>query len=876
MAASRESMDIDDVKDDNSECQPIIPGYADINEYSQKVLKSVLQATRSSNSLPTGDDYDFYSTFRSVKDVLDIEGRRILQLIESILRQQSVKAKISTNSDVIEFEDKFDAVMDANDQILERVGSSLDEASGIKKPEADLVFATATARTSTAASWNKKEKSTAGDNTYRLLAARNIERPQLKFKVKIDNSNRPFIPQIKHKPNAQQSLADSLRLPEKITPLDMESPTFVYPHPYQYELDHLQYNPQHLMETEVQEPRPIDSTPLTLIDTESELKELCDHLKTVPALAIDLEAHTYRSFQGLTCLMQVSTREQDYIIDTLELRHNMHILNEVFTDPNTVKVFHGAQSDIEWLQRDFNLYVVNMFDTGEAARTLEHSRASLAHLLNVYCQVTTDKKYQLADWRIRPLPELMVKYARTDTHYLLYIYDKMKNELLQKGNEQKNLLHHVLSKSVHICARVYRKPVFEESQYLDLYRKSKKLFNSQQHQALRDLYAWRNKIARQEEESPWYVFPNHMLLQSAQVLPREQQGVLACCRPIPPLVRQNLSEIHSIIMEARSVSLVKVDRPKVQFPSAAQHPKYDSESLLNCPHDTSHINKAVAMVTDDETQPDSSLISTTSSVFRDGSDKIPLQDNPIISAFSWTRKRTNSFMSTVQKKAEEIKGMFLSPFQMYLQPDEKSTKTKELSQTQPSIQNVSPWKLKPNTVTEKGVKPPTEHTSDTEIDPVTGQPVHIYEPPAKRVKVDTIPISTNEFVLREQAQKKKKKKKKDPLYEASLPGAMDEGVVEEPSLGEEVGEEPEEEEEGEEEEVPKKKGRKTKEFVPHDYSGSYSKIFQGTSKAKDEFNPAGKFKKGKKNKNQKRNSSRGNKSFTYNRGGPQGRGHKKH
>ncbi|XP_046576922.1 uncharacterized protein DDB_G0286299-like [Haliotis rubra] len=144
------------------------------------------------------------------------------------------------------------------------------------------------------------------------------------------------------------------------------------------------------------------------------------------------------------------------------------------------------------------------------------------------------------------------------------------------------------------------------------------------------------------------------------------------------------------------------------------------------------------------------------------------------------------------------------------------------------------------------------------------------------MKVDTIPISTNEFVLREQAQKKKKKKKKEPLYEASLPGAVDEGAIEEPSLGDEVGEEPEEEVEEEEEKVPKKKSKKSKEFVAHDYSGSYNKMFQGTSKAKDDFNPAGKFKKGKKNKNQKHNSSRGNRSFTYTRGGAQSRGHKKH
>jgi len=34
-------------------------------------------------------------------------------------------------------------------------------------------------------------------------------------------------------------------------------------------------------------------------------------------------------------------------------------------------------------------------------------------------------------------------------------------------------------------------------------------------------------------------------------LPREMQGILACCNPIPPLVKQNLNEIHEIILKAR-------------------------------------------------------------------------------------------------------------------------------------------------------------------------------------------------------------------------------------------------------------------------------------------------------------------------------------
>ena len=30
-----------------------------------------------------------------------------------------------------------------------------------------------------------------------------------------------------------------------------------------------------------------------------------------------------------------------------------------------MQVLHGADSDVKWLQRDFGLYIVNMFDTGQ-------------------------------------------------------------------------------------------------------------------------------------------------------------------------------------------------------------------------------------------------------------------------------------------------------------------------------------------------------------------------------------------------------------------------------------------------------------------------------------------------------------------------------
>jgi len=109
------------------------------------------------------------------------------------------------------------------------------------------------------------------------------------------------------------------------------------------------------------------------VDTQEALVEVVNHLSEdrVKEIAIDLEAHATRSYQGFTCLMQISTRFKDFLVDVIVLRkHIGGCLRPVFDDPEKVKVLHGSDMDIIWLQRDFGLYIVNMFDTGQAARVL--------------------------------------------------------------------------------------------------------------------------------------------------------------------------------------------------------------------------------------------------------------------------------------------------------------------------------------------------------------------------------------------------------------------------------------------------------------------------------------------------------------------------
>ena len=98
----------------------------------------------------------------------------------------------------------------------------------------------------------------------------------------------------------------------------------------------------------------------------------------------------------------------------------MERLLPLMCNPSIVKVFHGADMDVLWLQRDFRLYVVNMFDTGQATRVLKYERFSLAYLLERFVNVRVDKSLQTADWRQRPLSRRMIQVGEGRTNRSMF------------------------------------------------------------------------------------------------------------------------------------------------------------------------------------------------------------------------------------------------------------------------------------------------------------------------------------------------------------------------------------------------------------------------------------------------------------------------
>ncbi|XP_075046293.1 exosome complex component 10 isoform X2 [Mixophyes fleayi] len=843
-----------------------IPGFPDTDTFVKHALGTVVATTKASTGLPQyGDEYDFYRSFPGFRAFCQTQGDRLLQCMSQIMQYHGCRSHIKDRSKVTALEDKFDLLIDANDAVLERVGILLDEASGVNRNRQPVLPSGLQAPKTLVSSWNRKgsDSSKKGKSeTFRLLHAKNIPRPQLKFKEKIDNSNTPFVPKLFIKPNAQKPLPDVLRnkRERQQRPEDLDVPPALadfihqqrmkrseddmFSHPYQHELDHFVPLESSMEQPEIQPFLPLGEVTCHFVTTLDDLVELNEKLLRCSEFAVDLEHHSYRSFLGLTCLMQISTRTDDYIIDTLDLRSDLYILNESFTDPNIVKVLHGADSDIEWLQKDFGLYIVNLFDTHQAARLLSLGRNSLDHLLRLYCNVESDKKYQLADWRIRPLPEEMINYAQADTHYLLHIYDKMRTALLDAANGQKNLVQLVWQRSKEICLKKFVKPIYTEELYLEIYQKQKKHLNTQQLSAFRLLFAWRDKMARQEDESTGYVLPNHMLFKISEELPREPQGIIACCNPVPPLVRQQINELSLLVQQARETPLLKSEKEKSAKKKGPLPMPQRMESLLFGPHD-------VYSPAGHNPFTGAGVEMAAGTLFNDEEPAPPTPRSPIavlaratITIFSDPRDEGDEIdiVSVSQQKARNILESFDNPFRMFLPSSVRGAHASQAAKSDPNTKMFeisNRWKLVSIAQQEREAKAKEE-----------ARKKKLAEKAAREQAKQNFKINSASFSsVREQAMEEASRKRERVTSE---PGA--------------------ETTKSDKKRIKKKEGAKeaaaaaSAPFTPRDYSKSDFKMFAGASnvKSQSEFDPNKQTQQDKKNpSSKKQRQAMGSKSMSF-------------
>ncbi|PWH11903.1 MAG: hypothetical protein DDG60_15725 [Anaerolineae bacterium] len=250
--------------------------------------------------------------------------------------------------------------------------------------------------------------------------------------------------------------------------------------------------------------------PPVWVDTTDGLYRMCERLLAQPRIAVDTEANSLYAFREQVCLIQFSIPGVDYLLDPLTL-HDLTPLGDIFSSPLIEKVFHAAEYDLIGLQRDYGFTFANIFDTMLAARILGYKQLGLGHLLAEKFQVELDKRYQKADWGMRPLPPGLIDYARLDTHYLLDLRDCLEAELHERGRldlaqEDFRRSCYVLNGSRQIKERWER---IEGQQDL----------TPRQQTILNELCICREKLAEQLNRPLFKILDDHRLLKLAQSEP---------------------------------------------------------------------------------------------------------------------------------------------------------------------------------------------------------------------------------------------------------------------------------------------------------------------------------------------------------------------
>lgn len=307
------------------------------------------------------------------------------------------------------------------------------------------------------------------------------------------------------------------------------------------------------------------SEPL-LVDNPTAVEKLARMLAAQSLIAVDTEADSLFSYHEKVCLVQISTRGVDYLVDPLALEDKastMSLLAPVFADPGIEKVFHAAEYDIFCLKRDFHFHFANLFDTMIAARILGWKNVGLGNILQEKFDVTLNKKMQRADWGARPLTEEQIAYAREDTCHLLALRDLQIDELEQAGRMEEAREEFARLALVEPTLRKFDPDAYW---HIDGARK----LNSVGLGILRELFHFRDMQARKEDKPPFKIMSEAALMS------------IALAHPASPRALAQLRGISDFIVRRYGASILAAVTRGQQSPQITPpHPRARNDSLMD-------------------------------------------------------------------------------------------------------------------------------------------------------------------------------------------------------------------------------------------------------------------------------------------------------
>ena len=175
-------------------------------------------------------------------------------------------------------------------------------------------------------------------------------------------------------------------------------------------------------------------------------------LLTEKFISVDLESDRNERFGHNLSLIQLGTRDKQFIIDPISLNGSIQYnenMRKLLSDSGICKLFYSGMEDIQVLRREFNCEIHNIYDVQYAYAFIEKSNllTGLDNSVKIILNIDLPEelhRYQRTDWSKRPLTDEMIWYASFDVAFLIDLYEKF-NEKLQKDSNYKSYMRYFSS-----------------------------------------------------------------------------------------------------------------------------------------------------------------------------------------------------------------------------------------------------------------------------------------------------------------------------------------------------------------------------------------------------------------------------------------------
>ena len=291
--------------------------------------------------------------------------------------------------------------------------------------------------------------------------------------------------------------------------------------------------------------------PVEIITNSVQLDGAVRRMLESQAIAVDTESNSRHHYPEQLCLIQIATRNNVYIIDTIILK-DIGPLQKVLADDTIMKIIHGADYDVRSIDRHCGFRIHNLYDTYIAARFAGITEVGLAALIRdlLSVDIVKSKRLQTADWGRRPLSKEAIDYAGSDVLHLMAL-----QEILSKRLDVLGRTTWVAEEFARLQEVRYTAPDIENA-FRSI--KGAESLDGRGLAVLRSLFLFREQEALRRHRPPFFVMPDEILVALSTSRTADLGGF---CNAEPPRFRADLQQALRDGLAAQPIQSI----PRMRF-----------------------------------------------------------------------------------------------------------------------------------------------------------------------------------------------------------------------------------------------------------------------------------------------------------------------